>query len=110
LAVQQVKGAPEPVGGLAVIDVPFGGDLGWTVKEWAIYSPQMLNRHAVIIGGSGTDKTEFLCLQERDRCITGLQISRLGLLLASGALLSIDTEHIRLEETQPDGKEVSAQT
>jgi hypothetical protein len=59
-ATQKVKRAPEQIGGLAVIGVPFGGELGWTAKEWAIYSPQMLNRHAVIIGGSGTGKTEFI--------------------------------------------------
>ncbi len=60
LAAQKVKRAPDEVGGLAVIGVPFGGDLDWTAKGWAVYTPQMLNRHAVIIGGSGTGKTEFI--------------------------------------------------
>jgi hypothetical protein len=59
-AAQKVRRAPDEVGGLAVIGAPFGGDLDWTAKGWAIYSPQMLNRHAVIIGGSGTGKTEFI--------------------------------------------------
>jgi hypothetical protein len=59
-AAQKVRRAPDQVGGLAVIGVPFGGDLGWTAKGWAVYSSQMLNRHAVIVGGSGTGKTEFM--------------------------------------------------
>src|SRR6266545_4519238 len=60
LAAQKVKRAPDEVGGLAVIGAPYGGDLDWTAKGWEIYSPQMLNRHALIIGGSGTGKTEFI--------------------------------------------------
>lgn len=59
-AAQKVRRAPDEVSGLAVIGAPFGGDLDWTAKGWAVYSPQMLNRHAVIIGGSGTGKTEFI--------------------------------------------------
>lgn len=60
LAAQKVQSAPEQAGGLAVIGVPIGGDLDWRANDWTVYSPQMLNRHAVIIGGSGTGKTEFI--------------------------------------------------
>lgn len=59
-AAEKAKAAPEEAKGLAVIGVSFGGDLGWTAQGWATYSAQMLNRHAVIIGGSGTGKTEFI--------------------------------------------------
>jgi hypothetical protein len=60
-AAQKVKGAPEQLKGTAIIGVPLGGALpDWRIKEWVTYPAELLNRHAVIIGGSGTGKTEFL--------------------------------------------------
>jgi hypothetical protein len=59
-AAQKVKRAPDAVGELAVIGVPLAGDLDWTRKGWAVYTPQMLNRHAIIIGAAGAEKTEFI--------------------------------------------------
>jgi len=47
--------------GKAVLGVPLSGELpDWCVRDWVIYPAELLNRHAVIIGGSGTGKTEFL--------------------------------------------------
>lgn len=60
-AVQKVKQAPDQLKGLPIIGVALGGDLpDWRVKEWMTYPAALLNRHAVIIGGSGTGKTEFI--------------------------------------------------
>jgi hypothetical protein len=60
-AAQKVKQAPEQIKDLPIIGLPISGDLPqWKVKEWLTYPAELLNRHAVIIGGSGTGKTEFL--------------------------------------------------
>ena len=60
-AAQKVKQTPEEIDGMPLIGVPLGGALpDWRVKEWVTYPAELLNRHAVIIGGSGTGKTEFL--------------------------------------------------
>lgn len=60
-AAQKVKQAPEQLKGKPIIGLPLNGALpDWQIKEWATYPAELLNRHAVIIGGSGTGKTEFL--------------------------------------------------
>jgi hypothetical protein len=60
-AAQKVAQAPEQVAGKPVLGVPLSGELpDWHVKDWVIYPAELLNRHAVIIGGSGTGKIEFL--------------------------------------------------
>jgi len=60
-AAQKVAQAPEQVAGKPVLGVPLSGDLpDWRAKAWVVYPSELLNRHAVIIGGSGAGKTEFL--------------------------------------------------
>jgi hypothetical protein len=60
-AAQKVKEAPDQLKGLPIIGIPLSGDLpDWRAKEWMAYPATLLNRHAVMIGGSGTGKTEFL--------------------------------------------------
>jgi hypothetical protein len=60
-AAQKVKGAPEQLKGKPIIGLPLGGALSdWRIKDSVTYPAELLNRHAVIIGGSGTGKTEFL--------------------------------------------------
>jgi hypothetical protein len=60
-AARKVAQAPEQVKGKAVLGVPLSGELpDWRIKDWVTYPAELLNRHAVIIGGSGTGKTEFL--------------------------------------------------
>lgn len=61
VAASKVKQAPDATKGhLAVVGMPLYGDLGWTAEGWAVYTDAMLNRHAVVVGGSGTGKTEFV--------------------------------------------------
>jgi len=60
-AARTVAQAPEQVAGKPVLGVPLSGELpDWRIKDWVTYPAELLNRHAVIIGGSGTGKTEFL--------------------------------------------------
>ena len=60
-AAQKVKSAPEQLKGKPIIGVPLSGTLpDWRIKKWVSYPAELLNRHAVIIGGSGTGKTEFV--------------------------------------------------
>jgi hypothetical protein len=60
-AAQKVKRAPEQIKGKSIIGAPLGGALpDWRIKDWVSYPAELLNRHAVIVGGSGTGKTEFL--------------------------------------------------
>lgn len=60
-AAQKVKRAPEQLKGKPIIGVPLSGALpDWRIKQLVCYPAELLNRHAVIIGGSGTGKTEFL--------------------------------------------------
>lgn len=60
-AAQKVKQAPEQLKSKPIIGLPLSGALqDWRIKDWVTYPAELLNRHAVIIGGSGTGKTEFL--------------------------------------------------
>ena len=60
-AARKVTQAPEQIQGKPVLGVPLGGALpDWRIRDWVTYPAELLNRHAVIIGGSGTGKTEFL--------------------------------------------------
>lgn len=60
-AAQKVRQAPEQLKGKPIIGLPLSGALpDWRIKDWVTYPAELLNRHAVIIGGSGTGKTEFL--------------------------------------------------
>jgi len=60
-AAQKVRQAPEQLKGKPIIGLPLSGALpDWRIKEWVTYPAELLNRHAVIIGGSGTGKTELL--------------------------------------------------
>lgn len=60
-AARTVAQAPEQVAGKPVLGVPLSGELpDWRANAWVVYPAELLNRHAVIIGGSGTGKTEFL--------------------------------------------------
>jgi hypothetical protein len=60
-AAQKVRQAPEQFKGKPIIGLPLSGELpDWRAKQWVSYPAELLNRHAVVIGGSGTGKTEFL--------------------------------------------------
>src|SRR5258706_14528071 len=60
-APQKVNQPPEQIKSNQIIGLPLSGALSdWRIKDWATYPAELLNRHAVIIGGSGTGKTEFL--------------------------------------------------
>ena len=60
-ASQKVRQAPEQIKRKPIIGLPLSGALSdWRIKDWVTYPAELLNRHAVIIGGSGTGKTEFL--------------------------------------------------
>jgi hypothetical protein len=55
---QQHWQALQPLIGLVI---PLSGELpDWSAKDWVAYPSELLNRHAVVVGGSGTGKTEFL--------------------------------------------------
>jgi hypothetical protein len=58
-AARTVAQAPEQVAGKPVLGVPLGGALpDWRIRDWVTYPAELLNRHAVIIGGSGTGLTQ----------------------------------------------------
>jgi len=60
-AAQKVRQAPEQLKDKPIIGLSLSGALpDWRIKDWVTYPAELLNRHAVIIGGSGTGKTEFL--------------------------------------------------
>jgi hypothetical protein len=60
-AAQKVAQAPEQIQGKPVIGIPLSGELpDWSARQWVVYPAELLNRHALVIGGSGTGKTEFL--------------------------------------------------
>jgi hypothetical protein len=50
--------APDAAGGALILGVPLGGDLQWTRGDYCTYPAQVLARHLVVIGGSGSGKTE----------------------------------------------------
>ncbi len=50
--------APDIAKQTMVFGSAIDGDLNWTVGQWATYPPSVLGRHLVLIGGSGTGKTE----------------------------------------------------
>src|SRR5258706_6949030 len=60
-APQKVNQPPEQIKSNQIIGLPLSGALSdWRIRDWVTYPAELLNRHAVIIGGSGTGKTEFL--------------------------------------------------
>jgi hypothetical protein len=60
-AAQQAKHAPDAEHGSIVLGVPMSGTLkSCQHGKWAIYPASLLNRHMVLIGGSGVGKTEFV--------------------------------------------------
>jgi len=56
-AAQSAK-APAAAAGHLVLGVPISGDLGWERGGWFTYPAAVLGRHLVLIGGSGSGKTE----------------------------------------------------
>jgi hypothetical protein len=56
-ATQSLK-APASAGGQLVLGVPISGDLPWGHGGWFTYPAAILGRHVVLIGGSGSGKTE----------------------------------------------------
>lgn len=50
--------APDAAGGALVLGVPLGGDLQWTQDDYCTYPAAILARHLVVVGGSGSGKTE----------------------------------------------------
>jgi hypothetical protein len=56
-AVRSAK-APAAANGAIVLGVPLSGDLEWEQGGWFTYPAAILGRHLVMVGGSGTGKTE----------------------------------------------------
>lgn len=50
--------APPAANGAIVLGVPLSGDLAWEQGGWFTYPATILGRHLVMVGGSGTGKTE----------------------------------------------------
>src|SRR5215212_9715358 len=50
--------APAAANGAIVLGVPLSGDLHWEHAGWFTYPATILGRHLVMVGGSGTGKTE----------------------------------------------------
>jgi hypothetical protein len=50
--------APDVTQKNMVFGAAIDGDLDWKQGQWATYPPTVLGRHLVLIGGSGTGKTE----------------------------------------------------
>jgi len=50
--------APAAAGGNLVLGVPVGGDLDWEHRGWFTYPAPILGRHLVLVGSSGSGKTE----------------------------------------------------
>src|SRR5215212_11628565 len=50
--------APAAANGAIVLGVPLSGDLAWEHGGWFTYPATILGRHLVMVGGSGTGKTE----------------------------------------------------
>jgi len=50
--------APAEAGGRLVLGVPVSGDLNWEHGGWFTYPAPILGRHLVLIGSSGSGKTE----------------------------------------------------
>lgn len=50
--------APAAANGAIVLGVPLSGDLHWEHGGWFTYPAAILGRHLVMVGGSGTGKTE----------------------------------------------------
>ena len=61
-ALRQVRKAPEAIKGAAVLGarVSAGDATAFQHGPWAVYPPELLNRHAVVLGASGTGKTELV--------------------------------------------------
>jgi hypothetical protein len=57
-AAARSAAAPDAAGGALVLGVPLGGDLQWTHGGYCTYPAAILARHLVIVGGSGSGKTE----------------------------------------------------
>jgi hypothetical protein len=57
-AAARSASAPAAAGGELVLGVPIGGDLAWVHGGWLTYPAAILARHLVLIGGSGSGKTE----------------------------------------------------
>jgi hypothetical protein len=57
-AAKLSRRAPVAVKGQLVLGASVEGDLGWTMPPWAVYPPDVLGRHLVLIGASGQGKSE----------------------------------------------------
>lgn len=57
-AQAQAAKAPDEAGGSLVLGRRVDGDLTWNKGPWATYPADVLARHAVLIGASGSGKTE----------------------------------------------------
>lgn len=56
--VARSAAAPDAAGGALVLGVPLGGDLQWNHGDYCTYPAAILARHLVVVGGSGSGKTE----------------------------------------------------
>src|SRR5579884_3375900 len=54
------RGTPDEQEGQGVLGAWVDGDLGWRKKQWLVFPTRELGQHGVIIGASGTGKTETL--------------------------------------------------
>jgi hypothetical protein len=57
-ATRRRDNAPVMAGDALVLGVPIGGDLAWERGGYFTYPAAMMGRHLVIVGGSGSGKTE----------------------------------------------------
>jgi hypothetical protein len=57
-AAAQSTSAPAAASGHLVLGVPIGGDLAWAHGGWFTYPAAILGRHLVLVGSSGSGKTE----------------------------------------------------
>jgi hypothetical protein len=57
-AATQSSSAPAAMNGHLVLGVPIGGDLAWAHGGWFTFPAAILGRHLVLVGSSGSGKTE----------------------------------------------------